>query len=141
MSWLPCEGVVQGIHLQLVDQALGHPALHVHALRDVEEQPLTRHPRRDRRPAARPAAELAQQLGQPPTAPAQPSPVRLAIRVVQRPRVHAGDPPVLRHHHRRPGWNGSGASGRSGALPLSLTLNGPSSMEEPASAFTASVIP
>ena len=26
---------------------------------------------------------------------------------------------------RRPGYNGSGASGRSGAVPLRLTLNGP----------------
>ena len=57
-----------------------------------------------RQPAARPAAqlapELAQQLGQAPAASPQPSLERLAIRVVQRPRIHAGDAPVLRHHRR-----------------------------------------
>ena len=50
--------------------------------------------------AAQLAPELAQQLGQAPAASPQPSLERLAIRVVQRPRIHAGDAPVLRHHRR-----------------------------------------
>ena len=41
-----------------------------------------------------------QQLGQAPAASPQPSLERLAIRVVRRPRIHAGNPPVLRHHRR-----------------------------------------
>ena len=105
MSWLPCaKASCSGSSLQLVDQSLGHPSLDVHPLGDVEEQPFAGHARRDRHPAARPAAELAtelaQQLGQPPAPPPQPSVEGLTIRVVQRPRFHAGDTPVLRHHRR-----------------------------------------